>query len=81
MSTSQTPPPTETTFDKLRTISKKEIAAKLGLISGVRVRTEQLRKRLFTDDVLTRLGITPEQYQRIRTFTVLQTADILKLLQ
>lgn len=79
MSTLPTSSPPQNTF---RTLSKKQIAAQLGCVSASgRVRSEGLRRLLFTDEVLARLGITIEQYQRIKIFTVLQTSEILKLLQ
>ena len=54
------------------------IARYLGYYShkSKRTYTDQLRKKEFTDEVLQLLGISPEEYRTIRTFSAVQSQKI-----
>lgn len=63
------------------TISKKEVAVQLGLNPNSGSRAEALRTRLFTPAFLQRLGLTREEYDRIRVFPVAESQMIRDVLQ
>ena len=52
-------------------VSKKELAVYLGLQSPAgRVRSDRLRDLFFTDEVLEKMNLTPDQYKAKRVFTL-----------
>jgi hypothetical protein len=58
-------------------ISKKDLCIKLGLHSpNMRCYYNLLRRDYFTDDVLKILNITPEEYRKIKIFSIRQSLII-----
>jgi len=54
--------------------TKKELAAQLGLISATgRVEYRRLRLILFTPKFLQKMGLTEEEYIKLRTFNLEQS--------
>lgn len=62
-------------------LSKAQIAQLLGCYHSAtsEVNGRELRKGFFTDDVLKELGITLEEYNRIKRFNYKQSIKIIKI--
>lgn len=67
----------------IRRISKKELAVIFQFFSpgSGRTKTTRLRQEVFTDFVLSELGIDPEVYRRRRVFPPAETKKIIDYFQ
>lgn len=69
--------PAETSAASGFIFTKKEVAARLGLISASgRVGYHRLRLILFTPKFLRKIGLTEEEYIKLRTFNLEQSKII-----
>lgn len=66
-----------------RLLSKKDLCIIMGLWNNRDSipRYAALRSKVFTDDVLSQIGMTPDQYRRTRIFDRATTLRILEVLQ
>jgi hypothetical protein len=64
-----------------RLLTKKEICVRLGISLTSRRRSLQLRRDVFTDDVLRRLGLSEEEYKQRKNFTCLESNLLAEMLQ
>lgn len=64
-----------------RLLTKKEICVRLGISLTSRRRSIQLRRDVFTDEVLQRLGLTEAEYKQRQSFTCLESNVLAEMLQ
>lgn len=66
-----------------RLLSKKDLCIIMGLhnAGNATYLYATLRQKVFTDDILSQLGMTPEEYRRTRIFDRATTLRIIELLK
>lgn len=62
-------------------LTKKWLCTRLGISLRCGHRGALLRSKVFTDDVLAQIGISPDEYRQRRTFSRTETIRIIQVLQ
>jgi hypothetical protein len=69
-------------MSKIRPLSKSDLCEIFGMVSaGGHNYYGKLRKLIFTDKVLSELNISKDRYNRVRTFTYLESKRIIEFFQ